>query len=77
MHRRAGRGLAHHADMIELYGGDHFRPFARSLVTSGVCSAGAVWALCIERANKRFLAQNHELLKAIAGKEEAGERHGI
>jgi hypothetical protein len=29
-------------------------------------AAGAVWALCVERGNKRYLAQNHDLLKAIA-----------
>jgi hypothetical protein len=39
---------------------NHGAPSAR------VTAAGAVWALCVERGNKRFLAQNHTLLRAIA-----------
>jgi len=31
-----------------------------------VTGAGAVWALCVERGNKRYLAQNHGLLRAIS-----------
>lgn len=31
-----------------------------------ISGAGAVWALCVERGNKRYLAQDHDLLKAIA-----------
>jgi hypothetical protein len=29
-------------------------------------AAGALWALCVERGNKRFLAQDRQLLQAIS-----------